>query len=125
MYIVFDIGGTTTRFASSADGNTITDTKTAPTPQNLDEAMLLYQKMVAELSAGTKIDAIAGGIPGPLNPEKNVLVNAPHLRNWVNKPLDQRFKQIAPVPVYFENDTAMAALGEATRGAGANYRIVA
>lgn len=125
MYIIFDIGGTTTRFASSADGNSIIDTKTEPTPQNLDEAVNLYKKMVAELANGEKIDALAGGVPGPLNPERTMLINAPHLRNWINKPLDMRFRQIADAPVYFENDSSIAALGEANKGAGVGYRIVA
>jgi predicted NBD/HSP70 family sugar kinase len=125
MYIIFDIGGTTSRFASSLDGETIADTKIEPTPQNLDEAILLYKKMVVSLSKGQKIQGMAGGIPGSLNPDKNMLVNAPHLRNWINKPLDERFKAITDSPVFFENDTALAALGEATKGAGHGYRIVA
>ena len=125
MYIFFDIGGTTTRFSSSLDGSTIADTKIEPTPQNLDDATLLYSKMVADLSNGQKIEGMAGGVPGPLNPDKTMLMNAPHLRNWINKPLDQRFKRIADCPVFFENDTALASLGEATKGAGTGYRIVA
>lgn len=125
MFIYFDIGGTTSRFASSLDGQTISDTKIEPTPQKLDDAILLYKKMVDGLSMGQKIDGMAGGIPGPLNPEKTMLVNAPHLRGWINKPLDMRFKQIADCPIHFENDTALAALGEATKGAGNKFHIVA
>jgi glucokinase len=125
MYILFDIGGTTTRFASSIDGETISDTKIQPTPQNLDDAILAYQKMVSELANGQKIEGMAGGVPGPLNPEKDMLVNAPNLRNWINKPLKDRFKRIADCPIYFENDTSLAALGEATRGAGHGYKIIA
>ena len=125
MYILFDIGGTTSRFSSSLDGNSITETKTAPTPQNLDEAIIVYKKLVGELANGQEIEAMAGGVPGPLSPDKSMLVNAPHLRNWINKPLAEHFKGIANCPAYFENDTAMAALGEAARGAGHSYRIVA
>ena len=125
MYILFDIGGTTTRFASSLDGTNISDTKIEPTPQSLNDAIVVYKKMVAELSNGQKIDGMAGGVAGPFNPDKNMLVNAPHLLGWLNKPLDQKFKEIADCPTYFENDTAMAAFGEATRGAGHGYKIVA
>jgi predicted NBD/HSP70 family sugar kinase len=125
MYIVFDIGGTTSRFASSADGQTISEIKTEPTPQNLDDAILLYKKIVAELLHGEKIDGMAGGLAGPLNTDKTMLVNAPHLHAWVNKPLDERFRNIADSPVFFDNDTSMAAIGEATRGAGTGYKIVA
>jgi predicted NBD/HSP70 family sugar kinase len=125
MYISFDIGGTSSRFASSFDGSTIADTKIEPTPQNLDDAINLYSKMVASLTNGQKIEGMAGGVPGPLSPDKTMLVNAPHLRNWINKPLDQRFKRLADCPVFFENDTALASLGEAHKGAGTGYRIVA
>jgi predicted NBD/HSP70 family sugar kinase len=125
MYIVFDIGGTTSRFASSSDGRTIAEIKTESTPQNLNEAIALYKKMAADLAHGEKIEAMAGGLAGPLNPEKTMLVNAPHLLSWVNKQLPDRFHQIADCRVFFDNDTSMAALGEAARGAGHGFHIVA
>lgn len=125
MYIVFDIGGTTSRFASSLDGETIAETKIEHTPQNLDEAIKLYKQMVDALANGQKVDAMAGGVAGPLNPEKTMLVNAPHLKAWINKPLSEKFRTIADCTVNFENDTGMAALGEAIHGAGSKYKIVA
>jgi predicted NBD/HSP70 family sugar kinase len=125
MYIFFDIGGTNTRFASSLDGTTISDTKIEPTPQNLDDAIRLYKKLVADLSLGQKIDGIAGGVPGPLNPDKSMLTNAPHLHNWINKPLLQHLEQIGNCPVFLENDSSLAALGEAVKGGGTGYKIVA
>jgi glucokinase len=126
MFIVFDIGGTNSRFASSKDGTTLLETITKPTPQNLDEAVLLYEEIITKLSSEEKIDGIAGGVPGMLTTDKAQLSAAPHLRSWVNKPIREYLQRISKCQnVYLENDAAMASLGEASFGAGKDYRIVA
>jgi predicted NBD/HSP70 family sugar kinase len=123
MNILFDIGATTSRFASSKDGKTLSQIISKPTPQNLDEAISLYTKLVADLSGGEKIEHLAGGLPGPFNLERSG-ANPPHLPNWIGKKLVEKFFKIAECPVFFENDAALAGLGEATKGSGAGFGIV-
>lgn len=125
MYIFFDIGGTNSRFGSSIDGTTIDEVKIIPTAAKFDDAILAYQKVIAELANEKPITGIAGGLPGVLNPEKTSLTNAPHLHNFINKPIAESLARIGKCPVFLENDTAMAALGEASSGLAKNYRIVA
>lgn len=125
MYILFDIGGTNTRVAAS-DGDKLGGTIKYSTPQGFDEAVLLMQKTASQLAAGESIIAAAGGISGPFNHERTMLVNAPHLQNWINKPISTRFSgAFGTDQVFLENDSALAALGEATYGAGKGYSICA
>jgi hypothetical protein len=55
MYLVFDIGGTKMRLATSKDLLSLDKIEEIPTAQNFDEAMGQFQKMVKNLTSGEKI----------------------------------------------------------------------
>ena len=126
MYLLFDIGGTHMRLALSRDGKEI---EGAPhvedTPQKFEEALERIAAITKELTSGAHVDAAAGGVPGPLDADRTKLIRAPHLADWIEKPLKEKFEQIFDAPVYLENDAALAGLGEAVRGAGVGFRIMA
>lgn len=124
MYFVFDVGGTKTRVGVSQDGQSISQTKIVPTSQDFDTGIQAIKQAAEELSNGQKIDAIAGGIAGPINQEKSMLIKSPHIANWIGKPLKDRLENIFNTPTILENDAILAGLGEACFGAGKNYRIV-
>ena len=124
MYLVFDIGGTNIRVATSLDGKTINQSQTIPTPHDFTAAMMTLKELVQKLSSGQKIIAAAVGVRA-LNQTKDRLVNHPYFPMWVNEPLKESLQNILGAPVYLENDAAMAGLGEATAGAGAGHQIVA
>ena len=69
-----------------------------------------------------------GGIgicsPGPLDPEKGVVINPPNLPCWRNYPLAAEVERALGVPVKLDNDGNAAALAEAQWGAGRGYRNV-
>jgi len=113
------------RIAASRNGSEILDSKIVPTPKDFWEGMQTIKKISYDLIKGEKIDSAAGGIAGPLNKEKTMLVNSPNLPGWVEKPLVGELEHILASSVYIENDTAMVGLGEAIHGAGAKYSIVA
>ena len=75
MYIVFDIGGTKTRVARSADLVTLDAIQKFETPSSYREGMLMLQDVIDTLSDKKKISSIAGGIRGPLNHEKTGIVS--------------------------------------------------
>lgn len=108
MYLLFDIGGTNLR-AALYDGNSLLSSKIVPTPEDFDQGI----EAIEQLFVGEKIDKIAGGIAGPLNPEKTGLIKSPHLPGWVNKPLRVEMGRIFGCEVILENDTALVGLGEA------------
>lgn len=124
MYLLFDIGGTKTRIAFSGDGRGFGEPTVVPTPGDFDEGMVLIRDVARELSCGRKISAAAGGIAGPLDRDKTKLVNSPHIPSWTGKPLKENLRDILRAPVFLENDSAMAGLGEAVYGKGKGQRIV-
>ncbi|PCI20006.1 hypothetical protein COB64_02860 [Candidatus Wolfebacteria bacterium] len=124
MYILFDIGGTTTRIASSDDGLTFNDPIIDETPQNFEEGMDLVKNIISTLTHDKKITSIAGGITGVLDKDGKKLVTSPHLSQWVGKPLHEILNKIIGAPVSIKNDTAMVGLGEAVAGGGKNHNIV-
>ncbi len=120
MILVFDIGGTKTRYALS-DGKTIGELTILPTLPNYKEGLSLFTKIKEEYSP----EAVVGGFPGPFNKDKSVLRAAPHLADWAGKSIKQDLERIFGKDVYLENDAALAGLGEATMGAGKGYEIIA
>jgi glucokinase len=125
MYIGFDIGGTKTRIAASRDCITFDTPKVFATPLSFSEGVALIAEAARELRGGESLDAISGGVAGPLTVEKTMLANSPHLTDWIGKPLKQELEQTLSVPVFLENDAALVGLGEANHGAGKGYPIVA
>lgn len=125
MYLLFDIGATNMRIATSHDGMTIADQKTVPTPADFTAGMSIFKKCVHELCGDIPVTAASGGVPGILNAEKSMLTSAPNLETWEDKPLKEELEKIVNTSVKCENDAALAALGEAVFGAGRGKRIVA
>lgn len=126
MYILFDIGGTKMRVASSRDGKTLDTVRVEKTiPHDFEEGMRVFETMVSEIAGAESIEHIVGGIAGPLNREKTRLVNAPHMSGWIDKPLGETLKARFKSKVSLENDAALVGLGEAVFGAGQNFSIVA
>jgi predicted NBD/HSP70 family sugar kinase len=127
MYILFDIGGTNMRVASSRDGEAFcADSVIVPTPQLFNEGVKRFADIAGSLLGGEKCTAAAGGIAGPFDREKKKLTRAPHLPDWAGKPVHEKFSEaLGGARVLFENDAALAALAEACRGAGKGHSIVA
>ncbi len=123
-YLLFDIGGTKTRIALSTDGKSFGEPRVIPTPKEFAEGVSLFRDVALELSGGKKIKAVAGGIAGPIDREKTMLVNSPHIPGWIRKPLKKELQKVLGAPVYIENDAAMAGLGEAAFGKGKGKRVV-
>lgn len=125
MQIIFDIGGTNLRLASSLDGKTLNEKVIVPTPQDFDQAVELIQTEINKLSGEKKITSIAGGIPARLNNEdKSQIIHASNLPEWSGKPLTERLRDAFHCPVKLENDCALGALGENKFGLGKNYNSV-
>ena len=123
-YVLFDIGGTKTRVGLSDDLKTISANTSFPTKQSFAEGVEAIHKAVLKLAPKSKVKAVAGGIRGLLNETKTGLENDGVLTLWAGKPLAEKLSAKFSAPVYLENDTAMAGLGEAVFGAGQGMDIV-
>lgn len=113
------------RIAVSADGQTLKETKTVPTPKNFEQGIQTIKQTANELSNGEKITGTAGGIAGPIDKEKTCLAKSPHISGWINKPLKTELERIFGCKVFLENDTATGGIGEAVKGAGKGMQVVA
>lgn len=125
MYLVFDMGGTKLRLAFSPDGQTLETPQIFPTPKTFAEGMQLFATAARELTRNRPLKAVAGSAAGILNADKSVVIKVPNMTGWENQPLKTELERITAAPVYLENDTVMAGLGEVHRGAGRGHDIVA
>jgi len=123
-YVLFDIGGTKTRVTVSEDLKTFSDVDSFKTPAKFEEGV---EKICASINQLTdnKITAIAGGIRGLLTEEKDGIQNDAILSKWVGKNLVKSLQVFGDMPIFLENDAALAGVGEALYGAGRESEIVA
>lgn len=125
MYLVFDIGGSKTRISTSENLQTLSEPQIFDTPKNFEEGIEKIRQVATDLIGGNAVAKAAGGIAGPLDKDKTLLVNAPNLPDWVDKPLKEDLEKALGCSVWLENDAALAGLGEASFGVGKEYKIVA
>lgn len=124
-YIVFDIGGTKTRVSTSEDLQTLDKTEKFKTVNDFEEGMSQLVKTIDELTAGSKIDGIAGGIRGRLLEDKSGMESDGVLTKWAGYSIEEVLSKKYKVPFFLENDSAIAGLGEAIFGGGKGMEIVA
>ena len=123
-YIVFDIGGTKTRIATSTDLKSFDEVRSYKTPPTFKAGMQLFVETVAELT--DDITAIAGGIRGRLMEDKSGVENDGKLTKWAGESVVGYLqKEYGTIPVFLENDAAIAGVGEAVFGGGEGLPIVA
>ncbi len=124
-YILFDIGGTKTRVAVSSDLKTLGAHTSFKTPFAFADGVKKIIETIHTLTEGKKPTAIAGGIRGLLEEDKSGIHNDSVLIKWVGQSLVGELKKSFKVPIFLENDAAVAGLGEAVFGAGKGLEIIA
>ncbi len=102
----------------------LADPVVVSTPKDFNEGIETLKRIIDNLKKDEKIEAIVGGIAGPLNPEKTMLVKSPNLSGWVGHDIKNALTEAYKVPVELENDSALVGLGEANFGAGRGKDIV-
>ncbi|OGM59712.1 hypothetical protein A2955_03900 [Candidatus Woesebacteria bacterium RIFCSPLOWO2_01_FULL_37_19] len=125
MYILFDIGGTKMRLSVSSDGATYAEPKVYSTPQNFTDGMQIFEEYYSEVKDQGEVESVVGGLPGVLDKKRSYLISAPNLQGWIGKKAKESLEGIFKASVFLENDTAIVGLGEATKGAGKGFSIVA
>jgi len=125
MYILFDIGASKMRFARSDDLQSFGNPIIKKNPRNYMEAMVTIREIVDELSNGKTITAMAGGISGVFDIDKEQLTFSPNMTDWVGKSLVGDLKRMTGIKPQIFNDTQMGGLGEAVYGSGTGQHVVA
>jgi glucokinase len=127
MFVSIDLGKTSTRVASSKDIKTVLKIEKFPTSQSLEEQKKLIKEAIYKASDGEHVRLLCIGMPGIINrvnrsfyrintyPELNGLPFQHFLQG-----MGENVSQIT-----IENDALLAAYGEAVRGSGKEFNIVA
>lgn len=123
-YVLFDIGGTKTRVAVSSDLQSLDAHTSFKTPVKFEDGIKKLLVTIKELGAEKPL-ALAGGVRGRLDEEKTGIENDAVLTGWKRKSIVEALTKKYSVPVFLENDSALAGLGEAVYGAGKGMEIIA
>lgn len=125
-YIAVDIGGTQLRAACfPTECLTPTEVSRISTrdPNSTPLERLAY--LIASIwPQEARVAAIGVAAPGPLDPFKGVMIEAPNIPGWVDLPLKQFLEDRFHVPVALGNDANLAALGEWKYGAAKGHHHV-
>ena len=70
------------------------------------------------------IESIGVGFGGPVNHKTGEIYQSFHVQGWDQINLKRWIEDLTDIPTFVDNDANIAALGEATLGAGAAYRHV-
>ncbi|MBU0580057.1 MAG: ROK family protein, partial [Candidatus Margulisbacteria bacterium] len=123
--IGIDLGGTKIAGAlANSNGKIIKDTF-LPTPKT--SAINIYHtilKVIKELKIYCKHKKIYGigfAVPGQIDLEKGIVINAPNLKSWNGFSLVTQLKRDLNLPIIIDNDANAAALAECLFGSGRKF----
>lgn len=120
--IAVDLGGTSIRAArfDPAGPPALAQVKTPTQASEGPEAVVrrIIEAVEKVLPAGASDVRIGVGAPGPLDPRRGIIIDAPNLPGWKNLPLRDMLQERLRFPVVIGNDANLAALGEWRYGAG-------
>jgi glucokinase len=113
-----DVGGTKVAAGLVDEAGTILRRTRRPTPSaSPDDVEDVIAACVAELSEGTRVEAIGIGAAGFVTADRATVMLAPNL-SWRDEPLRDAVSARTGLPVVVENDANAAAWGEYRFGAG-------
>jgi glucokinase len=117
-YIAIDIGGTQIRVAVyPKEGiEPLSQERIATQGEGTPVERLL--ELVDKLWPSEPVLGIGAAAPGPLDPRKGIIFEAPNIPGWTNLPLKKILEDRFKVPAMIGNDANMAAVGEWRHGAG-------
>lgn len=120
-----DVGGTDCKVGVVDARGRVRAVTEFETPASPETAVREIERACTALAAevGEGIDRLGLGVPGPLDLEHGVIVQAPNL-GWRDVPLRDMVADALGCPVVMDNDANAAAFGEAWVGAGRGARVL-
>ncbi len=123
VFIAVDLGGTRMR-AAAFGGESLTPIlveRISSQGSDTPPQERLAQLILRVCPPGEQIAAVGVAAPGPIDPQKGIILTAPNIPGLVNFPLAESLQQQIGAPVYLENDANLAAMGEWKAGAGQGH----
>lgn len=122
--VAIDLGGTNVRASLVAEDGKIKDRIQRPTPHHHPEPTIILE-MMSEVSGSDGPSRAVIGLPGVIDHELEVLIEAPNIpQMWIPSLTEHWFEQRCGYEVSFANDADLAAVGESSFGAGRDHRDV-
>jgi glucokinase len=123
-YIAVDIGGTRLRAARyPLEGLTADEVTRIHTKHKTEKPLERLINLLADVwPEDGLVKAISVAVPGPTDPYRGVIIDAPNIPGWENLHLQQILEDRFQTPVALVNDANAAALGEWRYGAGQGHR---
>jgi glucokinase len=124
IYLGIDVGGTAIKAGAVTSEGSIMEKQTLATEvdQGVDHVVGriadVIKRLSAALTSNTTIAGIGLGIPGQIDTEKGILINSPNLPDFNNIDVPARLTSYVNLPIVWDNDANLAALGEFIYGAG-------
>lgn len=92
--------------------------------QGADGIRRNIEQGVQELRKSRSFDAVGVGFGGPVDWRKGTICRSHQIGGWSGFNLGRWLEPLAAAPVFVDNDANVAALGEATHGAGRGFNLV-
>lgn len=109
-----DVGGTSARVALLDEKFNILDKKTIETGRkDFDEVINNIAQLINEIDKDKKAKLVGFATPGPLDLEKGMILDAPNLPTWRNKPFINIIEEKTNRKAYLTNDANAAAIAQA------------
>ena len=83
-----------------------------PEPRTPDEVVPVIFEVGQRLLQGAELEVVGISIGGPLDHERGLVINFPHLPGWKNLPLVSILADTFGVPAQLDNDANLGALAE-------------
>jgi glucokinase len=121
--LALDVGGTHMRVAAFPTAETTPIfRKRIRTYANGQTSINRVIHLIQEaIPTGESVDAVGIAVPGPIDPQKSIILTAPNLPEWVGVPIPQQIEDEIGAPAFMGNDANLAALGEWRYGAGKGH----
>ena len=130
IWIGFDLGGTKMMAVVFDEKLKVLAKRRRKTPSSSGEQLSLERlsetisQALTEAGVGeNEIAGIGAGVPGPLDLQKGIILEAPNL-GWKNVDLQDYLSKRFKCPATICNDVDAGVFGEYTSGAGQGYRCV-
>ncbi len=125
-HLAIDIGGTQMRAAIYPPDQIVPAHISRITTQHPTDTPLerLEELIESVLPSDGVVERIAVATPGPTDPYRGILYEAPNIPHWVNMPLKDHLEKRFQIPVDLGNDANLAALGEWKYGSGQGHHYL-
>jgi len=130
LIIGIDVGGTKIAGGLVTPKGRLVSSVTVPShasggfDSSFGQVLHVIERLIRRAGGKHSLQGIGLCVPGPLDTQKGLILNAPNLPGWQRVPLRPTISKRFGLPVKVENDANAAGLAEVLFGAAVGYRHV-